>query len=398
MWSPTHVQVQVLRAKGLKPKGKNGTNDAFVTMALGKEKFQTTVVEQASSDVEWREQADLQIPSHGNTAEVVLTALHRNLLGVDQFLGRVALPLKDFDHTQRPTTRWYPLQSKPSQNKPGYRGELEVRVGFTVQSMGPSSGSTTDLKTRGSSTSIHKVKKSLGTGGSLINLKVKSAGHKLGKLGNKMGSSLKLGSAGRDLGAVSEEPKEDFAVNRDPGVGDSEDEDEGMEQIFKRMPSQRKTPQPSPVPPPKPERQHLDNSGAEKKVAGSGLATAQAKETPAGKFDDKDVSTKASENANTTDGSLDKVSEQTMAQFSGTSKDELVKEVVGLRRSVEEQGKKLVDLENYIDTLVAAVMEEQPSILDQGRLINRPGRGRGRSVGGRAGNIDWRGQNWKKFG
>ena len=36
-----------------------GTNDAFVTMALGKEKFQTTVVEQASSDVEWREQADL---------------------------------------------------------------------------------------------------------------------------------------------------------------------------------------------------------------------------------------------------------------------------------------------------------------------------------------------------
>ena len=36
-----------------------GTNDAFVTMALGKEKFQTTVVEQAASDVEWREQADL---------------------------------------------------------------------------------------------------------------------------------------------------------------------------------------------------------------------------------------------------------------------------------------------------------------------------------------------------
>ena len=56
-------------------------------------------------------------------------------------------------------------------------------------------------------------------------------------------------------------------------------------------------------------------------MAGSGLGTAKAKETPAGKFDDKDVSTKASENANTTDGSLDKVSEQTMAQFSGTSKE-----------------------------------------------------------------------------
>ena len=62
----------------------------------------------------------------------------------------------------------------------------------------------------------------------------------------------------------------------------------------------------------------------------SGLATAKAKETPAGKSDDKDVktkttenttSTKATENANTTDGSLDKVSEQAMAQFSGTSKE-----------------------------------------------------------------------------
>ena len=65
-------------------------------------------------------------------------------------------------------------------------------------------------------------------------------------------------------------------------------------------------------------------------MAGSGLGTAKAKETPAGKSDDKDVSTKttenttstkATENANTTDGSLDKVSEQTMAQFSGTSKE-----------------------------------------------------------------------------
>ena len=57
-------------------------------MALGKEKFQTSVVEQAGAEVEWREQADLAIPGQGNTAEVVLTALHRNLLGVDQFLGR----------------------------------------------------------------------------------------------------------------------------------------------------------------------------------------------------------------------------------------------------------------------------------------------------------------------
>ena len=35
---------------------------------------------------------------------------------------------------------------------------------------------------------------------------------------------------------------------------------------------------------------------------------------------------------------------------------ELVKEVVKLRRSVEDQGKKLLDLENYIDTLVSSMV------------------------------------------
>ena len=72
-------------------------------------------------------------------------------------------------------------------------------------------------------------------------------------------------------------------------------------------------------------------------MAGSGLGTAKANETPADKSDDKDVKTKTTENTtstkaaenttstkateNATDGSLDKVSEQTMAQFSGTSKE-----------------------------------------------------------------------------
>ena len=39
---------------------------------------------------------------------------------------------------------------------------------------------------------------------------------------------------------------------------------------------------------------------------------------------------------------------------------ELVEEVVGLRRSVEEQGKKLADLENYIDTLVRRCITHKP--------------------------------------
>jgi hypothetical protein len=45
------------------------------------------------------------IPQQGNTAEVVLTALHRNFLGVDEFLGIVTLPLRDFDVYERPKTK-----------------------------------------------------------------------------------------------------------------------------------------------------------------------------------------------------------------------------------------------------------------------------------------------------
>ena len=38
---------------------------------------------------------------------------------------------------------------------------------------------------------------------------------------------------------------------------------------------------------------------------------------------------------------------------------ELVKEVVSLRRSVEDQGKKITDLGNYIDTLVSSAMIDE---------------------------------------
>lgn len=40
---------------------------------------------------------------------------------------------------------------------------------------------------------------------------------------------------------------------------------------------------------------------------------------------------------------------------------ELVKEVIELRRSVEDQGKKLTDLKNYIDTLVSRMSREDMS-------------------------------------
>ena len=45
----------------MKIKGKNGSNDPFVTIGLGKEKFQTSVVEKTTDSVEWMEQCELSV-------------------------------------------------------------------------------------------------------------------------------------------------------------------------------------------------------------------------------------------------------------------------------------------------------------------------------------------------
>jgi len=242
MWSPTHVQVLVKRAKGLNVKGKNGTNDAFVTIGLGKEKFQTSVKEK-SEDPEWSEQCQLCIPQQGNRAEVVLKVMHRSFMGGDEFLGQISLPLQDFDVYEKPRASWYPMLCKPGQNKTDYRGELEVKLGFTVVASESVGGSVADLtkKNKGSLSSLNKV------GGSLLSLgsrekknfrkiaaSVTSKVEKVGVKAKKSVSSLKLNKDRSGLESLPESSQwtntvfdshADGLHNEDPGVN-SDDEDD----------------------------------------------------------------------------------------------------------------------------------------------------------------------------
>ena len=48
---------------------------------------------------------DRTIPAQGNTAEIQLTVLHRNFLGVDEFLGQTRVTLSDQDVYERPRNR-----------------------------------------------------------------------------------------------------------------------------------------------------------------------------------------------------------------------------------------------------------------------------------------------------
>lgn len=171
-WIPTHVQTTVVKARDLLVKGKQGQNESFVTIQLGKEKFQTSVIK-CKESVEWNEECDLPL-AHGSDDWLVLTAFHKTMLGIDEFLGRVELPLSEFDWHERPRPRWFPLrakQGKRHQHKEHkYRGELQVILKFYVQNLAmstPDISAAPKFKSQ-STLQLNALKKSFGT--SLRNL------------------------------------------------------------------------------------------------------------------------------------------------------------------------------------------------------------------------------------
>ncbi|XP_025088297.1 rab11 family-interacting protein 1-like isoform X2 [Pomacea canaliculata] len=126
-WNPSHVQFTVLRARNLISKGKSGSNDVFVTIQLGKEKYQTSTIKNAQNP-EWFEECDLPIPHMHSEIEVQL--FHRGILS-DDFLGYTTIPLWEQKIQDKAKSQWIHLKNKPSRgpdNKP--RGEIEVKVTF----------------------------------------------------------------------------------------------------------------------------------------------------------------------------------------------------------------------------------------------------------------------------
>ncbi|XP_038585602.1 rab11 family-interacting protein 1 isoform X1 [Micropterus salmoides] len=135
-WTPTHVQVTVLRGRSLRGKGKQGTSDAYTIIQLGKEKYSTCVVEK-TTEPEWREECSFELqpgvlesgcPAGSN--ELVLTVMHR-ALAMDVFLGQAVIQLdKVFHETRYVKNEWYRLNSKTGK-KEKERGDIQVSVQFT---------------------------------------------------------------------------------------------------------------------------------------------------------------------------------------------------------------------------------------------------------------------------
>uniref|UniRef100_A0A3P9JE10 Rab11 family-interacting protein 5 n=1 Tax=Oryzias latipes TaxID=8090 RepID=A0A3P9JE10_ORYLA len=144
-WVPTHVNVTVLRARGLRTKGKHGSRYLYTIIQLGKEKYTTGLVEKAEVPV-WNEECCFELlpgvledggrsaypPGSGN---LVVTVMHRVLIGLDVFLGQTIIPLdRTFQDGVCPREEWFKLNSKAGR-KEKERGELQLTVQFTRNNM-----------------------------------------------------------------------------------------------------------------------------------------------------------------------------------------------------------------------------------------------------------------------
>lgn len=231
MWSPTHVQVTVQRARELVSKGSHGI---FVTIALGKDKYQTSVKERAEGgEIEWREKCELKIPSQGNTACIVLTVLSPNLLGIDTFLGCVSIPLAELDVYDRPKNKWFELQDRQGKPKHKERGELEVKIGFSVKP-----GSLNDVSKKdgrlGSLNQLSQAAQHLGGSLASIGSVDKKSLKKLAKtISKKMKKEKKVeeeATVAHSSPNVSKKSSNQLGISRqvtgdaDPGVISDEDE------------------------------------------------------------------------------------------------------------------------------------------------------------------------------
>ncbi|XP_055737241.1 rab11 family-interacting protein 5-like isoform X2 [Salvelinus fontinalis] len=144
-WVPTHVNVTVLRARGLRTKGKHGSRYVYTIIQVGKEKYTTGLVEKATVP-EWNEECCFELlpgilEAGGRSAfpsgsgDLVLTVMHRVLIGLDVFLGQAIVPLdKIFQDGMCPRDEWLKLNSKASR-KEKERGEIQVTVQFTRNNM-----------------------------------------------------------------------------------------------------------------------------------------------------------------------------------------------------------------------------------------------------------------------
>ena len=54
-----------------------------------------------------------------------------------------------------------------------------------------------------------------------------------------------------------------------------------------------------------------------------------------------------------------------LAQYNGKTREDLIEMLVNVQKTVDLQGKKIIDLEDYIDSLLIKILDNAPILLKQ---------------------------------
>ncbi|KAL3063312.1 hypothetical protein OYC64_002978 [Pagothenia borchgrevinki] len=140
-WFPTSVQVTVHQARNLRPKGKNGTNDAYAIMQVAKDKFSTSVSEKCIAPV-WKEEASFDLPlfhpGNADRCTLHIIVMHRAQVGLDKFLGQAVVNLLDLhDNKSSKKTDWFKMVDKSGKEDKA-RGEVLLDIQFMRNNMSAS--------------------------------------------------------------------------------------------------------------------------------------------------------------------------------------------------------------------------------------------------------------------
>ncbi|XP_036450699.1 rab11 family-interacting protein 1 isoform X2 [Colossoma macropomum] len=160
-WLTARAKVSVLQARGLRIKGKLGTDGAHVLLQVGSQKFSTPKGQQQRADPVWEgQEAAFELTGFPeNSAALRVQVLQRALVGPDKLLGQTDINLGElYSNRGRDRTEWFKLFGKPGKPEKD-RGEILLDIQFLKGSM---SASMFDLSSQDKSRSkIGKLKDKL---------------------------------------------------------------------------------------------------------------------------------------------------------------------------------------------------------------------------------------------
>ncbi|RIB13627.1 phosphatidylserine decarboxylase-domain-containing protein [Gigaspora rosea] len=134
MATPHYIlKIDIIKAKNLAIKDKNGFSDPYITVNVGDESYNTQVVNKNLNPV-WDASFEYKVNPEHPPSEINFTCWDRDIFGRD-YMGETSIPLDKFCegghigyHDQSNKPRWYKLIS--NRKKETVSGEVSIKIGF----------------------------------------------------------------------------------------------------------------------------------------------------------------------------------------------------------------------------------------------------------------------------